>query len=264
MAKKWSIDELILAFELYCTIPFGQAHGKNKSVIELAKIINRSPGAVAMKLGNFAHFDPEHQKRGVSGLSNFAKNDKIVWDEYYQNWSKLVDEKEAVLKRLGYSNRGSSPVVYLETSNPDEDLKFPVGHDVLREVRTRNQQSFFRRAVLTAYHSKCCLTGINIPTLLIASHIKPWNISSPEDERTNPQNGLCLNALHDKAFDNGLLTVTPAYTIKISPIVKEIITRELYEKYFLPFESTKISMPERYIPKHDFLIYHNEFIFKKT
>lgn len=65
------------------------------------------------------------------------------------------------------------------------------------------------------------MTGISISELLIASHIKPWKVSNNEDEKTNPRNGLCLNALHDKAFDRGLITIDKNYKIIVSSKLKE-------------------------------------------
>lgn len=81
-------------------------------------------------------------------------------------------------------------------------------------VKVRVNQSFFRKAVLAAYDYKCCITGLEIPELLIASHIIPW--SKDGADRVNPRNGLCLNVIHDKAFDRGLITVTPEFAVKVS------------------------------------------------
>jgi putative restriction endonuclease len=50
----WTREQLKLAFYFYCQTPFGKLHSKNKQVIELAKLIGRTPGAVAMKCTNFA------------------------------------------------------------------------------------------------------------------------------------------------------------------------------------------------------------------
>ncbi|SUA24417.1 Uncharacterised protein [Neisseria gonorrhoeae] len=52
---------------------------------------------------------------------------------------------------------------------------------------------------------------IKQPELLVASHIKPWR--EDKDNRLNPRNGLCLNALHDKAFDRGLLGIDENFKI---------------------------------------------------
>lgn len=68
--KNWQRDELLLALNLYCKLPFGQYHNRNPEIIQLAGFVNRSPDAVAMKLSNFASFDPYHQARGIKGLAN--------------------------------------------------------------------------------------------------------------------------------------------------------------------------------------------------
>ena len=84
--------------------------------------------------------------------------------------------------------------------------EFPEGIDVRRSVKTRVNQDFFRRMVLASYENKCALTDIEAPELLIASHIVPW--AENKDVRTAPQNGICLNALHDRAFEEGYLIST--------------------------------------------------------
>ena len=80
-------------------------------------------------------------------------------------------------------------------------------HVIEREsiVKVRVNQYFFRKTILAAYNNTCCITGINKPELLIASHIIPW--SENEELSVNPLNGLCLNAIHDKAFDCGLIAI---------------------------------------------------------
>jgi putative restriction endonuclease len=62
--RNWTRDELIVAFNLYCKLPFGQLHAKNPRVVEMARALGRTPGSVAMKLVNFAALDPTHRHRG--------------------------------------------------------------------------------------------------------------------------------------------------------------------------------------------------------
>jgi len=50
----WTREQLILAFNLYCKLPFGRLHHRNPQIIELAGMIGRTPSAVAWKLSNFA------------------------------------------------------------------------------------------------------------------------------------------------------------------------------------------------------------------
>ena len=54
----WTPEQLKLAFAFYCQTSFGKLHSKNPQIIELAKLIGRTPSALAMKLVNFASLDP--------------------------------------------------------------------------------------------------------------------------------------------------------------------------------------------------------------
>ena len=90
---------------------------------------------------------------------------------------------------------------------------------------------------------------------MIASHIKPWN-KSDECEKTNPQNGLCLNALHDKAFDRGFLTVKRDYTIVVSNDITDVFNGQTVDLFFKKFANKKIRLPDRFLPDAQFLEYH--------
>ena len=125
--------------------------------------------------------------------------------------------------------------------------------------RVRENQSFFRRAILSAYENKCCVTGIDIEALLVASHIKPW-AESGKTEKLNPQNGLCLNALHDRAFDRGLIAVTDDYTIMVSGQVSHS-TSDAARKLLLGYDGQKIKLPSRFLPRPDFLSWHRNNVF---
>ncbi len=83
------------------------------------------------------------------------------------------------------------------------------GKDVISMKKQRKGQEYFRRMILTFYGGKCALTGINVEQLLLASHIIPCSDESQKKERLNPCNGICLSALYDKAFDKGLITISP-------------------------------------------------------
>ena len=61
--EPWTREELILAFDLYCRIPFQKTKANNPDVIQLAELLGRSPASVARKLGNFGSFDPELQRQ---------------------------------------------------------------------------------------------------------------------------------------------------------------------------------------------------------
>src|SRR3546814_20257900 len=86
----WTREQTLLAFQFYCETPFGQLHGRNKKVIELAGLIGRTPDAVAMKCVNIASLDPKVRARGRSGLSNASALDRQIWNEAHENWGELV------------------------------------------------------------------------------------------------------------------------------------------------------------------------------
>jgi len=145
----------------------------------------------------------------------------------------------------------------------DDDRKiFPEGKTREAIVRARVNQGFFRSAVLAAYGLKCCITGCSIVPLLNASHIVPWAVDVKN--RTNPRNGLCLNAIHDRAFDCGLLTVTVENRVRISPQVKRNISDVGNRDLLLRYEGVRISLPQHFAPEPAFLKYHNEHVFART
>ena len=94
----------------------------------------------------------------------------------------------------------------------------------------------------------------------MASHIKPWAISDPKTERTNPANGLSLNALHDKAFDRGLITVTPDFIIHVSSTLKTVPGDDSLA-WLKACDKREIFLPEKFVPQREFLEYHNDVIF---
>jgi putative restriction endonuclease len=100
--KDWSREEHILAFNLYCKIPFGSIHMNNPRIIELARILGRKVGSVSLKLSNFARLDPALQARGIRGMSHGAKGEKEIWHEFAEHPETLAFESD------GYSQNGSA------------------------------------------------------------------------------------------------------------------------------------------------------------
>lgn len=251
----WSKEEYILAFNLYLKIDFGKTHTGNPRVRELAELIGRTPAAVVMRLGNFASVDPYHQQRGVGGLKNVSKLTHIIWDEFFHNQEDLVFESERILAQWQHKKLEEK---YSEALFDIKDLK---GEDKIRAVKTRVNQSVFREMVLTNYSSKCALTGIDIPDLLYASHIMPW--SKNEKERLNPENGICLSALYDKAFDKGYISFDDNYKVLMASSLKKNELKEYYPKHFAVIENSTLLHPIKYRPNTEFLEYHRDVIFDK-
>lgn len=247
--KLWTREELVLAVNLYCKLPFGKMHKGNKEILQFAELIGRTPSSVALKLGNFASFDPTLKERGIKGASNASKLDKQIWDEFYNNWDAALIESE---KRL--AERKNTTIEKLNKIEIDDLPR--AGREKERLVKVRLNQSLFRTMLLATYNSKCCITQIANKELLVASHITPW--SKDEKNRLNPMNGLLLNALHDKAFENGLITITEDYLIKISSLFKKKDTPESIRQLFLDFDGKQICLPDKFLPSKEFLKIHNE------
>ena len=136
------------------------------------------------------------------------------------------------------------------------------GREREKVIRQRVNQSVFRTMILQNYENRCAVTGINIPDLLVASHIIPWAESSAQ-EKLSPDNGICLSSLYDKAFDRGLITISPDdYTITLSSALLEYETKDYFDTHFGSIAGNKIIMPIEHAPNRDYLAYHKENIFR--
>jgi putative restriction endonuclease len=246
MRQNWSRDELIAALNLYYKIPFSKITHNHILIIELAKLIGRTPSAVSLKLGNFARLDPTLRERHISGMSHGSRQDIEIWQEFFNNIEDLAFQSEKIIAKYRDSSVENSTDINLEDL-PKE------GKERESIVKTRVNQSFFRKAILASYDFKCCITGLTTPDLLVASHIIPW--SDDKANRMNPCNGLCLNALHDKAFDIGLITVTPDCHVQISKALQKI--GKPYQTFFEPYDQIKITLSQRFLPKPEFFEWHN-------
>ncbi len=244
----WTREQHILAFKLYNEIPFGQIDENTPEIQTLAKIIGRSPGAVSYKLANMARLDPVLQARGVKGMSHGAKGEEQIWAEFADHPEALALESERLLaQRLG---KPLEDVAEIET----RDLpKSGIERDAI--VKIRVNQSFFRRRILSAYDFRCCVTGLATRALLTASHIVPW--AEDEKNRLNPSNGLCLNALHDRAFDRHLMWVDDKFLIRFSPRIKTAIGASADSvEWLTQFEGRPLLLPKKFSPDPVFLKQH--------
>lgn len=248
----WTEEQTKLAFYFYCQTPFGKLDQRNPDVIALAKLLHRTPSALAMKCGNIASLDPAMRARGIAGLGNASAMDSAIWDEFHASWDDLTLECEGLLAALREQE---------QVAPPDEDaVRAPLPEDFTGEsrlalVRQRVKQRFFRRAVLSGYRNRCCISGVSDARLLVASHIVPWR----EDAsiRLHPGNGLCLSAIHDKAFDHHLFSLSDDYRVLLSPTLEQ--TRdEFLRAIFHSIADQQIEFPERFTPEPAFVQIHRE------
>jgi putative restriction endonuclease len=249
--RAWTRDQLVKTLALYCQLPFGKMHSRNPAVVALASVIERTPSAVALKLVNFASLDPDLRGRGVGGMGNTSAADRSIWAEFFGRWDVLADNSVDI---------EPLDTVALPARKRLSPRIAPTGPtEVLRETTQRRGQSFFRAAVIAAHDGKCCITGIASEAMLRASHIVPWSYDPAL--RLDPRNGLCLNALHDAAFDRGLITLSDQFVLQVSKRVKAEVPATIYKEMFESRAGSPITMPERFTPSPEMLEFHRHKVF---
>lgn len=252
---KWSREETILAYELYCRTPFSKISQSNPEIKELALLLGRTPGSVGLKMHNLAHYDPDLQKRNVVAMAHGSKLDGEIFAEFCNDWMNLSYQAQIIRAKM----QNVQVEEIIDCGNVD---KIPPGEYREQLIKNRVGQYFFRKTVLNSYGNRCCITGIKNPDLLIASHIKPWNVCDKKTERTNPTNGLCLNSLHDKAFDRGLITLDTHFRLIISKEMKNVDMDNNTREWFYGYEGKQIILPDKFCPGRLFIEYHNDVVFK--
>ena len=252
MKRIWTRDELILTLSVYFQLPFGRLNHSTPEVKELARLIGRTDNSAALRLVNFAACDPYIINSGRKGMPAGIPVCKPIWDEFANDKEKLFCEAQRI--KADFLNKTIE-----ETLNiTEKELEGKVKEVVIKQ---RVNQSIFRTMVLANYEGRCAITGINIPDLLVAGHIIPWAESTPQ-QKLNPENGICLSSLYDKAFDKGLITISPDdYTIVLSSALREYETQEYFDKHFGSIRGQRIIMPIEHSPNRDYLAYHRDHIF---
>ena len=244
--NKWTREETIVAFNVYCKIPFKSSSKTHPLIIKYAKLLGRSSSALNMKVGNIGRLDPDLKERGITGLIHGAKMEEDVWNEFYGNPDLLAFESEKIIAQI--SNQSIEDSVAIKT----DDL--PEGIERTTIIRQRVNQSFFRSAVMSAYNFKCCISGINAPQLLDACHIVNW--SEDINNRTNPKNGLCMNPFFHKAYDKNLLAITPDMLVIVSEELFQSTTEKSFFNYLKEINRRKIIIPDKFLPQRELLALH--------
>jgi len=262
---KWTREHLLIALNLYCKLPFGKFHRLNPAIIEVARKMGRTSNSLAMKLCNFASLDRVQRARGIKGLEGASRQDRVMWHEFHDNLRTLAPASEQLLHDL-FTNNDEREIDFLQPDRirlePSRRLTPPSGPTQSKAtVHIRRGQQFFRQTILNTYGVRCCVTGISIPDLLVASHIKPWAVCA-DKERLDPQNGLCLSSLHDAAFDAGLITLDERFRLVLSKHLKSYLPQPALKQNFVAYEGKAVHLPEKLAePSQAFLEYHRGNLF---
>ena len=99
----------------------------------------------------------------------------------------------------------------------EEAADLPRTTEAERLVVQRVGQGIFRRGLFEYWDGRCAITGLDVPELLRASHVKPWADCASDAERLDVFNGILLAAHLDAAFDAGLVAVTQDGRVLVSP-----------------------------------------------
>jgi predicted restriction endonuclease len=230
-------------------------HARNLEIVKLAKHIGRTSSALAMKLTNIASLDPAITSTGRTGLQGASAADKSMWEEMHSDWERFAVESQYALASFGASNGNGD--ASSEVSALDEYPDY-TGSNKIGQTKIRVGQNFFRRSVLSAYDTRCCITGLSVPKLLVASHIVPWRVDAAN--RLNPRNGLCLSMLHDRAFDAGIISLADDLTVCVSR--KHVSKADpFFSVALLAYDGRPIAIPTKFRPLASFLAYHREHVF---
>ena len=217
-------DENQLVLELFMNLDYSQFKPENSDIVALSEFLREygydcSPGSIKAKLENLKSVNPEYTKDGRKGLSKICTFLRQAW-AYYEprGFETLSMDAEAARMRIsGGEWSAQSSVLDDDSGIVDVLIDFPEGKEKEVLLKVRTNQSVFRRRVLASFGNRCCITGMTGDKLLIASHIKPWAacVGDCAWQRTDPSNGLCLNALHDRAFDRGIITLDDSCRVEL-------------------------------------------------
>lgn len=259
--RLWTREEFILVLNLYTKIRYGQFNATNAEVKRLALLLDRTPGAVAYKLVHFSGMDAAHIGR-IKGLANPGTKAVEIYNEFVQNWDEMLFESEVLLAK--YQNKRVEEISLEKEEMREikmEALSGKNGIDVQRLVKTRVNQSLFRKIVLNNYADSCAICGLDIQELVVASHILKW--SEHHSQRLNPENGLCLCNIHDKAFETGYIGITGDYRILISKELGNLKEKQTINALFQRHQNQKLNLPDKFYPNPSFLEEHYANRFRK-
>lgn len=246
--KAWTDQDRLLVLSLYCRLTFGQLHRGRPEVIHLAERLGRSANSVAMKLSNYASLDPEVLALGKKGLSGASQQDRMLWQRF-------IAEPETVASECEEAWSAIANVMDIT----DDEVDY-TAQDAVSIQKRRVGQSLFRKAVMIRYDTRCVITGLRHEDLLIASHIVPWQ-ARPET-RLDPANGLCLNALHDRAFDKGLMAIDDNDRVRISPELTDKSVGAQFKSHLTDLDGKRITLSEATFPNRDYLAWHFQQCFR--
>jgi putative restriction endonuclease len=248
----WTRQQVLAAFYLYLQVKPSEMLSASPDITGLAASLKKPARNVAAKLRAFAQLDPVIAQAKSGASDNISALDVAVWNEFQNNWTDTATQAGEAFEEA-VSNYDSAASMGFASAS-DAAYLFQAGETREAIVQVRKNQHIFRKAILNSYGGACCITGIRNERLLVASHIVPW--AQDIQNRLNPVNGLCLSALHDRAYDQGLITVLPNYSIRVGPELQKEAGNSFLSDALLRYHGQSITLPGRFHPSPEFLTWH--------
>lgn len=245
--ERWTRDEYIVTLDLYLNYPDLVEDESDPQIREVASLIGRTPGSVALRLANYRYLDPAN----TEGMSHVGKACKQIWEEYHNNERELAREASNLKKQLADTTKTSPE----RSESSENDSQIEIGESTALDT-ARHGQSDFRSILLERYANQCLVCDVQEPGLLIAGHILPW--AEFDDERSDPANGILLCYTHHEAFDLGMFTLSKEYECIPRPDFEptsEFLRRTIWER-----RGARIEFPHE-PPSREHLKRHNDRLY---
>jgi predicted restriction endonuclease len=212
------------------------------------------PGGLELRSARF----PETVFVRVTGERSFevTASDPAVLDQTADRGPLKVEgygELYALLRKTAARARTKPNRVADEFKK--KTAAMPKTTEAERLVVQRVGQDLFRNALLDYWQGKCCITGLDVPELLRASHIRPWAQCETDEQRLDVFNGLLLAPHLDALFDAGLMTVDADGTVRVAGA----LTPQQRQRLGLPITMTVQSLRSEH---QSYLQFHRAFVWR--
>ncbi len=231
----WEENETLYLFGVFLFEPASAQRKGSPRLSEIGGLLDRGPDSIHRKIEDIRSNDPAYMQREKKP-TKCANLVREVWSELYSEsgYGPMIRRIEDA-----YAAFAEQSSVDLD---PQFEVEIPPGQDIPIESTRRSGQNIFRMMVANNFDRRCCITGLAVPNLLVASHILPWAESDPY-QKTDPSNGLYLNRLHDGLFDRHQMYIDEDMRVQyVDSICHE---DETFDRMLGPYEGQRIREPVR-------------------
>lgn len=230
-------------------------HGKSLTEVDDEYLLDRISSFVISEEKKFRAGEDNIFKHGLPTQNSYPRgrfcSAAMRHLQRYQAFEPQEIAANAIADRLSNGNDVSSELLQHFDITKE-------GKDQLSQSKVRVGQAYYRKMIISIYGGKCCVTGLDVPRLLRASHIIRW--ADDKLNRMNPENGLCLSGTYDLAFDQHLISFDENYRMIVGKEIGEHFTSSVTRDYFKKYIGKEIAMPSKFRPSQLLLQTHREFL----